>query len=240
MVFEGRVAQPVARRVRRRRESPPGGGEAGAEWGSAKENWVSLPRLTNAGSRHPASGAKTTEELDVVGLPHACEIIMAKDLGIRIASAADLGALVRLAGAFRDHLGLLTPLDADLCVSIALLLQDAGTEFFLAREAHGMPLGYVQARYRYSAWTSGLEAELEDVFVIRETRRGGVAAHRLRHHTCHRPGVPRHRPQYERAQRRCRGIVRAAWLSGRTGAVAGWPTALAYQTPHDRMKPRRP
>jgi ribosomal protein S18 acetylase RimI-like enzyme len=112
--------------------------------------------------------------LDVVGLPHACEIIMAKDLRIRIASAADLGALVRLAGAFRDHLGLLTPLDADLRASIALLLQDAGTEFFLAREAHGMPLGYVQARYRYSAWTSGLEAELEDVFVIREARRGGV------------------------------------------------------------------
>jgi len=34
-----------------------------------------------------------------------------------------------------------------------------------------MALGYVQARYRYSAWTTGLEAELEDVFVIREARR---------------------------------------------------------------------
>jgi ribosomal protein S18 acetylase RimI-like enzyme len=99
---------------------------------------------------------------------------MAKGLEIRIASEADLDALVRLAAAFRDHLGLSTPLDADFRASIVLLLRDAGTEFFLACDAHGIPLGYAEARYRYSAWTSGLEAELEDVFVIREARRGGV------------------------------------------------------------------
>ena len=32
----------------------------------------------------------------------------------------------------------------------------------------------MQVRYRYSAWVSALEAELEDVFVIREARRCGV------------------------------------------------------------------
>ena len=53
-------------------------------------------------------------------------------------------------------------------------MQDANTEFFLACNACGKALGYVQVRYRYSAWTTGLEAELEDVFVIREARRSGV------------------------------------------------------------------
>ena len=93
---------------------------------------------------------------------------------IRLASAADLEVLVRLAAAFRDHLGLVTPSEADLRASLARLLQDTDTEFFLAYGAGGTPLGYVQARYRYSAWVSTLEAELEDVFVLHEARRCGV------------------------------------------------------------------
>src|SRR5262249_44433363 len=58
--------------------------------------------------------------------------------------------------------------------SITCLLKDAGTEFFLACRPGGASLGYVQSRYRYSAWTSALTAELEDVFVISEVRRQGV------------------------------------------------------------------
>jgi ribosomal protein S18 acetylase RimI-like enzyme len=108
------------------------------------------------------------EEFGLVELPGA------KALEIRLASEADLDVLVLLAGAFRDHLGLSIPSEADLRVSLACLLQDANTEFFLARDIHSRPLGYVQARYRYSAWVSGLEAELEDVFVLREARRCGV------------------------------------------------------------------
>jgi len=96
------------------------------------------------------------------------------NLDIRVAGEMDLEALVRLAAAFRDHLGQATPLDADVRESIGLLLKDGQTEFFLARDARGMAVGYVQCRYRYSAWTSALEAELEDVFVIREARRRGV------------------------------------------------------------------
>jgi ribosomal protein S18 acetylase RimI-like enzyme len=85
---------------------------------------------------------------------------MAADLRIRLAREADLESLVRLAAAFRT--------------SVATLLQDTGTEFFLASDGQGVVLGYVQARYRYSAWTSALEAELEDVFVVPEARRRGV------------------------------------------------------------------
>jgi ribosomal protein S18 acetylase RimI-like enzyme len=99
---------------------------------------------------------------------------MALDLTIRMAREADLESLVRLAAAFRDHLGQSTPSDAAFRVSIAAFLQDAGAEFFLAWDAQQGAIGYVQARYRYSAWTSALEAELEDVFVVPEARRRGV------------------------------------------------------------------
>jgi GNAT superfamily N-acetyltransferase len=99
---------------------------------------------------------------------------MNTDVTIRIASVVDLGVLVRLAVAFRDHIGQSTPSEAELCASIALLLRDEDTEFFLASDTTGTGMGYVQCRYRYSAWASALEAELEDVFVVREVRRQGV------------------------------------------------------------------
>jgi len=99
---------------------------------------------------------------------------MKADVTIRIAGETDLDALVCLAAAFRDHLGQSTPSDGDFQASIAMLLHDAGTEFFLARDAQGTALGYVQSRYRYSCWSSALEAEIEDVFVVRGARRSGV------------------------------------------------------------------
>jgi ribosomal protein S18 acetylase RimI-like enzyme len=99
---------------------------------------------------------------------------IALDLTIRIAHEEDLEWLVRLAAAFRDHVGQSTPSEAEFRTSIAALLQDVGTEFFLACDRPGAVLGYVQVRYRYSAWTSALEAELEDVFVVPEARRRGV------------------------------------------------------------------
>ncbi len=108
-------------------------------------------------------------------LPLACDSTpMNTDLRIRIANDADLYLLVGLATAFRDHLGRSMPSDGDFRESIATLLKDAGAEFFLACNTQGTALGYVQSRYRYSAWVSALEAELEDVFVVREARRRGV------------------------------------------------------------------
>ena len=96
------------------------------------------------------------------------------DLTIRLAREEDRESLVRLANAFRDHLGHSTPSEVEFRTSFAALLQDVWAEFFLACDGQGMALGYVQARYRYSAWTSALEAELEDVFVIPEARRSRV------------------------------------------------------------------
>jgi ribosomal protein S18 acetylase RimI-like enzyme len=100
---------------------------------------------------------------------------MGQTLEVRLASAADLEALVSLATAFRDYHGLVEPSEADFRTSIARLLQDRDTEFFVAWSAYGgTSLGYVQSRYRYSAWTAALEAELEDVFVVQTARRRGV------------------------------------------------------------------
>lgn len=100
---------------------------------------------------------------------------MGKTLEVRVASTADLEALVRLATAFRDHHGLAEPSEADFRTAIARLLQDEGTEFLFACSAGGgTSLGYVQSRYRYSVWTLALEAEIEDVFVVQAARRRGI------------------------------------------------------------------
>src|SRR5215468_12373926 len=99
---------------------------------------------------------------------------MQTDVTIHIASEADLDALVRLAVAFRDHVGERTPSTQEFCASMAMLLHDASAEFFLASTPTEAAVGYVQCRYRYSAWILALEAELEDVFVVREVRRRGV------------------------------------------------------------------
>jgi GNAT superfamily N-acetyltransferase len=102
------------------------------------------------------------------------------DLMIRIAREADLDSFARLAAAFRDDLGRSTPSQVDFRVSIAALLQDAGTEFFLALNTQKGALGYVQARYRSSAWNAALEVKLEDVFVVPDERRRGVGVQLVR------------------------------------------------------------
>lgn len=99
---------------------------------------------------------------------------MTMDLQIRIAEQPDLDTLVRLAVAFRSHLGQSAPSEADFRNGIALLLEDDATEFFLAINQQGDALGYVQCRYRYSIWVPGLEAEISDLFVIHAARRQGV------------------------------------------------------------------
>jgi ribosomal protein S18 acetylase RimI-like enzyme len=99
---------------------------------------------------------------------------MPTDVTIHIASAADLENLVLLVVAFRDHVGQSTPSAAEFRASIALLLREASTEFLLASTPTGAAVGYIQCRYRYSAWRLALEAELEDVFVVREVRRCGI------------------------------------------------------------------
>ena len=93
---------------------------------------------------------------------------------VRLATESDLALLVQLAAAFRDFLEQQAPVDTVFAEDIALLLRDQWTDFILAVSSDGQPLGYVQSRYRHSAWASGLEVELEDVFVVPDARRMGV------------------------------------------------------------------
>jgi len=121
---------------------------------------------------------------------------MAPGLTVRVATAGDLDALVGLAVAFRDSLGRSDPADAEFRTSLDRLLADFDTEFLLACGSAGEALGYVQSRYRWSAWSGGLEAELEDVFVAETARRDGVgrwlvlgAIERARARGCRRLGL---------------------------------------------------
>jgi len=93
---------------------------------------------------------------------------------VGLAGDADLDALVELAAAFRDHLGRTMPTDHQFRVGFTTLLGDAATELYVARDAAGAALGYVQARFRYSAWNQASDAELEDVYVLATARQRGV------------------------------------------------------------------
>src|SRR5215475_6177477 len=72
---------------------------------------------------------------------------MKTDVTIHTASEADLDALVRLAVAFRDHVGESIPSVQEFCASLVVLLHDASAEFFLASTHTGAAVGYVQCRY---------------------------------------------------------------------------------------------
>jgi hypothetical protein len=73
---------------------------------------------------------------------------MKTDVTIHMASEVDLDALVRLAVAFRDHVGHMTPSAEEFCTSMAVLLHDASAEFLLASTPTGAAVGYVQGRVR--------------------------------------------------------------------------------------------
>ena len=47
-------------------------------------------------------------------------------------------------------------------------------EFFIAFDDTSMAVGYIQQRYRYSLWLSGLEGTLGDLYVSPDSRRLGI------------------------------------------------------------------
>jgi ribosomal protein S18 acetylase RimI-like enzyme len=99
---------------------------------------------------------------------------------IRAASPTDLDLLWPLAAGFRDTLRRNIPDSETLKVSLRRLLASGEAEFFLAIDDTGKAIGYVQQRYRYSIWMSGLEATLEDLFVSADSRGLGVGAELVR------------------------------------------------------------
>jgi ribosomal protein S18 acetylase RimI-like enzyme len=102
------------------------------------------------------------------------------DVSIRRADSNDIGALGTLVRAFRDHLGAVTPSDADLERYLPRALDDPGIEFHCAW-SNGRAVGYTQVRSLASIWAPGVEAHLEDLFVLAPARRKRVGRALLRH-----------------------------------------------------------
>ncbi len=66
------------------------------------------------------------------------------------------------------------PDDKTLQRSLERLLRSDDAEFFIALDDSSKAVGYIQQRYRYSMWLSGLEATLEDLYVSPYRRRLGA------------------------------------------------------------------
>jgi catechol 2,3-dioxygenase len=104
----------------------------------------------------------------------------AGDLAIAVASIDDLESVRLLVAAFRDHLQADAPTDSDLAAHLPQALTDPSIEFACAR-LEGRAVGYTQTRYFPSVWASGLEALLEDLFVLPAVRGRAVGRALLRH-----------------------------------------------------------
>lgn len=99
---------------------------------------------------------------------------------IRLAGPADSDALASVVAAFRDHLQVGAPTDLDLRERLPSLIADPSIEFAVAKRG-GRMVGYTQTRFYASLWASGVEALLEDLFVLASARGAGVGRSLLRH-----------------------------------------------------------
>jgi ribosomal protein S18 acetylase RimI-like enzyme len=94
---------------------------------------------------------------------------------VRLAQPRDAEAVARLMAAFRDHIGLSAPSDAEMRAGVERLLEDPDTEFLLAAAADDAPAaGVAQLRFRYGVWRAGGDCLLEDLFVDDAARGAGL------------------------------------------------------------------
>lgn len=103
-----------------------------------------------------------------------------KGLKILSAGLGEATALAGLIGGFRDHLDAKVPTDAQIQRHLPAALADPGIEFgcaWLNDEA----IGYTQTRFLTSVWACGIEAHLEDLFVVPSARGHAVGRSLLRY-----------------------------------------------------------
>ena len=93
---------------------------------------------------------------------------------IRLAGPPDVAALTRLVVGFRDHLGAENPTREQVLGFLPEMIADPTTELCLACRDDGTPIGYTNARYFLSLWSTRWEAHLEDLFVLADERRAGT------------------------------------------------------------------
>ncbi len=94
---------------------------------------------------------------------------------VRLAQPQDAETVAQLMAAFRDHLGLAAPSDAEVAAGVERLLGDAHTEFLLGAPQNGAAAaGIAQLRFRYGIWRAGGDCLLEDLFVAAAARGTGL------------------------------------------------------------------
>lgn len=100
-------------------------------------------------------------------------------LHVRSAGLSDAPELSRLIAGFRDHLKATVPTDGDIRRHLPRALRDPAIEFGCAWLG-GEAVGYTQTWHFTSVWAAGLEARLEDLFVVAGARRQAVGRALLR------------------------------------------------------------
>jgi len=111
---------------------------------------------------------------------------------IRVATEVDIDNLANLIAAFRDHLAQQLPHKTEILSSLRKLLIEDDVEFLVACTGSGVAVAYTQVRYYYSLWSTGFEAQIEDLFVLPVARGRGIGSRlvesvvcRAREHGCH-------------------------------------------------------
>ncbi|MEX2206491.1 MAG: GNAT family N-acetyltransferase [Myxococcota bacterium] len=137
---------------------------------------------TDAWREDPAVILSESGPLDLSGSPAAARESGPEpaDVEIKIAGPGESKTVRFLVGAFRDHLRVDAPTDADLGALLPRLLADPSIEFAYA-ELQGDPVGYTQTRFYASLWASGVEALCEDLFVLPSARGRAIGRLLLRH-----------------------------------------------------------
>jgi ribosomal protein S18 acetylase RimI-like enzyme len=92
---------------------------------------------------------------------------------VRRAGPEDLDGVAELIAQFRDWWGKSEPSAAVIRDVASQLLDHDNTEFLLAFDADGDPVGLCQLRYRLSVWTGADDCWLEDLFITEAARSEG-------------------------------------------------------------------
>lgn len=101
------------------------------------------------------------------------------DFQIRLANFSDSHILLSLLIAFHNHLQMPIVSQGRLHAALERLMEDPMCDFTLAVTAHESGLAYTQIRYFYSLWSLGLEAKLEDLYVVPEAQGQGLGSQLL-------------------------------------------------------------
>ena len=98
---------------------------------------------------------------------------MQADFIVRVAERSDVETLTTLIVNFRDFLGRDGPTEGDIRASMVAQLRNSDVLALLAFRGT-IPIGYAFLLFRYSHWANGIEATVNDLFVLESVRGTGV------------------------------------------------------------------